>query len=177
VQYPLVEALTGALFVVIMARFGISWTLPAELSFVAGLVALSACDVTTLRLPNRIMYPVGGLVCFWLILATSMVGSWHRLVVAGLCGAVAFGAFLSLNLINPAWMGFGDVRLAAVIGVALGWLGPRCVLDGILVANVLGVVIAIALMATHRASRQTKVPYGLFLSIGAVVALGAGPWA
>jgi leader peptidase (prepilin peptidase) / N-methyltransferase len=67
------------------------------------------------------------------------------------------------------------VRLAPVLGLALGWLGLRYVLLGFFAANLIGVVVAVSLIATKRMSRQQQIPYGVFLAIGTLVAVLAGP--
>ena len=174
-RYPLVEALTGFLFLLLALRFGWSWTLPAELAFTAGLVALSFCDLDKLILPKRIVYPTGIAVGVLLVVAGAAEGAWHRLVVAAICGAAAFVAFFAINLVNPRWMGFGDVRLAPVIGLALGWVAPAYAVIGFVLANALGAVIGIGLIASGRTSRRTALPFGVFLSAGAFLALLVSP--
>ena len=173
-RYPAVEALTAGLFVLVALRLGWSWSLPAELAFVAGLVALAFCDLDRLVLPKRIVYPTAGLVSAGLIVAAGVQGSWHRLAIAALCGAVAFVAFFALHMASPRSLGFGDVRLAPVIGLALGWLGPRYAVVGFVFANLLGVVIGLSLIAAKRSSRKTALPYGVFLAMGAVLAIPLG---
>ena len=77
--------------------------------------------------------------------------------------------------VSPKLIGFGDVRLAPVLGLALGWLGWRYVVLGFFAANLIGAVIGIALIATHRMTRQQQIPYGVFLAVGCAVAVFAGP--
>ena len=72
-------------------------------------------------------------------------------------------------------LGFGDVRLAPVLGLALGWLGVGYVLLGFFAANLIGAVIGVALIATKRMKRQQQIPYGVFLALGCAVAVFAGP--
>ena len=171
VRYPLVEATTGLLFLLIAVRFGASWSLPAELAFTAGLLALAAVDLERYLLPRVILYPTAGMVGALLLLAAAVKGQWHRLGVAVLCAAVAFGVFFAINFVKPAWMGFGDVRLAGLIGLALGWLGAWTVVVGFMIANLLGAVVGIGLMAIGRASRRTALPYGVFLAAGSILAV------
>jgi leader peptidase (prepilin peptidase)/N-methyltransferase len=80
-----------------------------------------------------------------------------------------------MNAISPRALGFGDVRLAPVLGLALGWLGVRYVLLGFFAANLIGAIIGIALIATKRMSRQQQIPYGVFLAVGTLLAIFAGP--
>jgi leader peptidase (prepilin peptidase)/N-methyltransferase len=72
-------------------------------------------------------------------------------------------------------LGFGDVRLAPVLGLALGWLGVRYVLLGFFAANLIGAAIGVMLIASKRMSRQQQIPYGVFLALGCAVAVFAGP--
>ncbi|MCU4184815.1 prepilin peptidase [Acidiferrimicrobium sp. IK] len=173
-RYPALEALTGVLFVGAGLRFGWSPTLPAVVVFFAGLLALAAVDLERYLLPKKIVYPTGILTAAVLVVAAAAQGQWSRLAVAAACGAVAFGLFFALNFVNPAWLGFGDVRLAAVIGVMLGWLGVSYVILAFLVANVTGIAVMGGLIGAGKAGRKTKMPYGVFLAVGAVVAVFAG---
>jgi leader peptidase (prepilin peptidase)/N-methyltransferase len=68
-------------------------------------------------------------------------------------------------------LGFGDVRLMAVIGLVLGWFGPVTLLVGLLMANAAGLIVIVGLMAAGRAQRDTPVPYGVFLAVGAILAV------
>jgi leader peptidase (prepilin peptidase) / N-methyltransferase len=174
-RYPLVELATAGLFAGTAARFGYQWDLPAFLVLSAGLLALSCIDVERLLLPKKIVYPLTGLVAALLVMAAAATGLWHDLLVASLCALAWFILFFGLNAVSPRVLGFGDVRLALVLGLALGWLGVRYVLLGFFAANLIGAVIGIALIASKRISRQQQIPYGVFLALGAAFAIFAGP--
>ena len=92
-----------------------------------------------------------------------------------MCAAAWFIVFYALFAISPRYLGFGDVRLAPVLGLSLGWLGWRYVLLGFFAANLIGAVIGIVLISTHRMSRSQQIPYGVFLAMGCTVAVFAGP--
>jgi leader peptidase (prepilin peptidase) / N-methyltransferase len=175
VRYPLVELATAGLFAGTAARFGYNWALPAYLVLFAGLLALACIDVERLLLPKKIVYPLSILVGALLLMAAAATAHWHDLLVAVLCGLAWFLVFLAMNLASPRLLGFGDVRLAPVLGLALGWLGVRYVLLGFFAANLIGAVIGIALIATKRISRQQQIPYGVFLALGTALAVFAGP--
>jgi leader peptidase (prepilin peptidase)/N-methyltransferase len=172
-RYPLVELLTGAAFAAVALRFGWSWTLPAEIILVAGLIALSFIDFDHLLLPRVVVYWVGGLVLAALLLAAGVQGSWHRLGIAAICAAVEFALLFSINWISPRSLGFGDVRLGPVIALGLGWLGWRYAFWAFLGANLIGVVVGLAVIAVKRSGRKTPIPFGVFLSIGAFLAMFA----
>lgn len=174
IRYPAVESLTAVLFVAVALRFGDSWTLPVAAAFVAGLVALAFCDLEHFLLPKRIVYPTLVICAGFMVAGAATSGDWKRLAVAAACGLGAFAIFFLVNFANPAWLGFGDVRLAGLLGMALGWLGVSYLVAGILVANLVGVAVIGALIAAGRAKRKTPVPYGVFLSLGAIVAVFAG---
>jgi len=174
-RYPLVELACAALFAGTAARFGYDWALPAYLVLFAGLLALSVIDVETLLLPKKIVWVLSVLVAALFLLAAGMTGQWHDLWVGAACGAAWFVLFFLMNLASPRLLGFGDVRLAPVLGLALGWLGVRTVVLGFLAANLIGAVVGIALILAHRMDRKQQMPYGVFLAVGCAVAVFAGP--
>ena len=173
-RYPLVELLTAVLFIGAALRFGYSWDLPAFLVLVAGLLALAFTDLEQFLLPVRIVYPLLGLLAGLLVVAAAADGSWRRLGVAAACGLVAFAVFFTLNFVNPRWMAFGDVRLAGLIGLGLGWLGARQALLGFFLAFLLGSIVGVALIAAKRIERKAPIPFGVFLAAGAFLSVYAG---
>ncbi|MFJ3877659.1 prepilin peptidase [Streptomyces sp. NPDC090077] len=173
-RYPLLEALTGLLFAAEALRFGPSEVLPAVLVFTAGLLALAACDAERFLLPRRLLYPTLGLTAACLLAAAAATGQWHRLGVTAACGAGGFAVFFALHWVRPAWLGFGDVRLAGLLGTGLGWFGPWYPVLALLAGSLAGLLVAVALMAAGRATRHTRLPFGLFLAAGAIAALLAG---
>jgi leader peptidase (prepilin peptidase)/N-methyltransferase len=174
-RYPLIEATTAGLFAGMAARFGFSWSLPAYLVLAAGLLALACIDLDHLLLPKRIVYPVLGLVTALLLLAAAATHHWHDLLIAAICAAAWLVVFFAMNFASPRILGFGDVRLAPVLGLSLGWLGVRYVLLGFFAANLVGAIIGLTLIATKKMSRQQQIPYGVFLAIGTLLAVYAGP--
>jgi leader peptidase (prepilin peptidase) / N-methyltransferase len=175
VRYPLIEAATGALFAGMAARLGFSWSLPAFLVLAAGLLALACTDLEHLILPKKIVYPVLIGVGLLLLLAATATHHWHDLLVAGISAIAWLVLFFAMNAISPRLLGFGDVRLAPVLGLALGWFGWRYVLLGFFSANLIGAIVGIVLIATKQMSRQQQIPYGVFLALGTLLAIYAGP--
>ncbi|MFZ0251918.1 MAG: prepilin peptidase [Acidimicrobiales bacterium] len=174
-RYPLVEASCAALFAGTAGRFGLRWDLPAYLVLFAGLLALSCIDIERMILPKRIVYPLSVAVAALLLLAAAQTGKWHDYVIGLICAAAWFIVFFGMNLASPQLLGFGDVRLSIVLGLSLGWLGVDYVVLGFFAANLIGAAIGIALIATKRMGRRSRLPYGVFLAAGCAVAVFAGP--
>lgn len=172
-RYPLVEIGCGALFALLGARFAGSWALPAYLVLGAGLLALSVIDVEHRRLPVRVVYPTAALTIGFLALAAAADGDWARLGRALLCGAGAWAALAAVHLVSPRGLGWGDVRLAFVLGTALGWLGGWVAFLGFLLAFLAGSVVGVALVVA-RHGRREPIPFGPFLALGTVAALFVG---
>lgn len=173
-RYPLIEGLTAVLFALVAARLGSSWSVPPELAFTGGLIALAAVDAERYLLPRAIVYPTAVLVVIGLFVAAGETGHWSNLGKAAICGAAAFALFFVINFVRPSWMGFGDVRLAGLMGLALGWLGPWFLLIGFMAANLAGALVGVTLMVLGRATRRTALPYGVFLAGGSVLAILVG---
>lgn len=176
VRYPAVELLTAILFAGAAWRFGFAGDLVAFLFLLAGLVALSWIDAEHLLLPRVIVYPLLGAVGASLLVTAATTHQWHRLMVAALCALAWFALFFVLNLVNPRWMGLGDARLSLVLGLALGWLGVGEVIVGFFLANLIGAVLGLALIGLKLMRRDQQIPYGVYLSIGAVVSIFFGHW-
>jgi leader peptidase (prepilin peptidase)/N-methyltransferase len=174
IRYPLVELLTGALFLAVALRFPDDAELPAFLALTAGLVALSAVDLERFLLPNRILYPTLAITAGFLFAAAAVDGEWDRLRDAAFGGAVAFAVLFLIHIVSPKGMGFGDVRLAGLLGVALGWLGIGHVFLGLFLGFLLASVLGVALIALRLRSRKDRLPFGPFLAAGAMVAVFVG---
>jgi leader peptidase (prepilin peptidase) / N-methyltransferase len=173
-RYPIVELTTAALFAGVALRFGASWAVPAFCLFFAALLALALIDLEHFLLPNRIIYPTLLASVPLLLLAAAAGHEWNHLRSAVIGGLAAFAVFFVLNLVYPRGMAFGDVRLSAVIGVYLGWIGPRTLFLGLFLGFLTASIVGIGLIVARKADRKTPVPFGVFLAIGAAVAVFAG---
>jgi leader peptidase (prepilin peptidase)/N-methyltransferase len=174
IRYPLVELTTAALWVGMGQRFGATWEVPAYCALAAGLVALSLIDLDHFLLPNRVLYPVGFLVAGLLLVPAAVDGHWDAYLRAVEGGAAAFAVFFVIHVISPRGMGFGDVRLSFVLGMALGWLTWGHVFLGLFLGFLLGAVVGSALIAFKLRSRKDPVPFGPFMAAGALIAIYAG---
>lgn len=174
-RYPLVELAGGALFAGAAARLGYNWDLPMVLVLLSSLLALSFIDVEHLVLPKKIIYPTLIMMSGLLVLDAGLTKDWHRLLVAVICAAAWFVIFYVMNFASPRALGYGDVRLAPVLGLGLGWFGWRYVVLGFFAANLIGAVIGVSLIAMKKMTRKQQIPYGVFLALGAALAIYAGP--
>jgi leader peptidase (prepilin peptidase) / N-methyltransferase len=173
-RYPLVEASTGVLFALVGLRFGPSWALPAFLYLAAIAVALALIDLDTHRLPDAIVLPAYPVTAALLVLASWGTQDWGALVRAGIGGAVLFGLYFALAVAKPGGMGFGDVKLAGVLGGALAWIGWGALVVGGFAAFLLGGLFSIGLLLTKRAGRTSGIPFGPWMLLGAAVGVAVG---
>jgi leader peptidase (prepilin peptidase)/N-methyltransferase len=165
---------TAALFGATAARFGAVGVLPAYLGLAAGLVALSAIDLATYLLPNRIVFPLAGFVAVALGLGALVDGTPEAFGRALLAGVVAFVAYALLHLASPRGLGFGDVKLAFVLGLALGYLGWAELVLGLFLGFLFGAVVGVGLLVARRRTRRDHVPFGPFMAAGACTAILVG---
>ncbi len=134
-------------------------------------VALSAIDIAVHRLPTRLTLPAYPVLVA--LLAVAAVTGHHggALVRALLAGVALAVAYLLLAALRPGQLGLGDVKLAGLAGLALGWLGwPALVLGGAL-GFVLCAVVSLALLATRRIGLRSAICFGPFLLGGAMLAM------
>jgi leader peptidase (prepilin peptidase)/N-methyltransferase len=173
-RYPLVELLTALVFGLLAWRLGADAALPAFLYLGAVGVALALIDIDVHRLPNAIVLPSYVIGAGLLGVAVLVDGDGHA-ALRTLIGAIAlFGFYFLLALVYPSGMGFGDVKLAGVLGMYLGWLGYAQLVVGGFLGFLLGGVIGGGLMLMGRAGRKTKIPFGPFMLSGAFVAILCG---
>lgn len=173
-RYPLVEALMGAIFAAIGLRFGVSWTGAGEAVLAAGLVSLGFIDLDHFLLPRRVVYTTLAAVGAIFVLGAAVGDEWHRLLVAALSGLVPWALFFAINFVSPKAMGFGDVRLALLMGFGLGWLNADYAFLGFVVASLLGSIVGMTLIALGKAGRKSPIPFGTFMASGAVLTALAG---
>lgn len=141
----------------------------ALVAFGAYGVALSAIDIATHRLPNALVLPGYGAGIALCAMASALAADAGMLVRAVAGMAVLFVAYLALRFAQPGGMGGGDVKLAGVIGLALGWAGWGALATGAAAAFLLGGVVGLALLAGGH--RRVRVPFGPFMLAGAWVGI------
>ena len=163
-RYPLVELSTAVLTSACILEFGVSWHALIAASFCASLVVVSATDLERRVIPNLIVLPAAATV----LVGNTLLHPSVEWAAAGL-GAALF--LLLAALAYPSGMGMGDVKLALLLGVALGRTVPVAMMAGMLSALAPSVI----LFARHgMAARKMSIPFGPFLAFGGLVALFAG---
>lgn len=186
-RYPLVELGAAVFFGVIAWRFAavvltadsLAATIAAGLQLVAYLyfaavsIALALIDLDVHRLPNLIVVP-SYLVVIGLLAASAVLTSgWSALLTAGIGFLGLGGVYLALAVIRPGAMGLGDVKVAALSGLLLGWLGLDVLFVGAFAGIVLGGLYAIGLLLAGR-GRRTAIAFGPWLLGGTWVGILVG---
>lgn len=176
-RYPLVELLNAVVWLALAW-----WALAADqvpllpwlLVLGSACVALTFIDLEHHRLPDAIvlkLYPAG---LVGLALAGLLSGAWPL-------ATAAIGVAAWVVVIGGVWfvsggrgMGFGDVKLAPILGATLGWVGVSAAVIGLFSAFALGALVGIVLILARRAGRKSAIPFGPFLVVGAAIGLVAG---
>jgi leader peptidase (prepilin peptidase)/N-methyltransferase len=167
-RYPVVEAVTAALYVLVVAlKSGDTLQMVLGLVLVTFLVPIAVIDLDLKIIPNKLTAPAAVLA---VALGAVLEPSYLPEQLAAGAGALIF--FLLPTLVHSKGMGMGDVKLVAVLGLYLG----RAVAPAIFIALILGVVVGAAVIAMKGVSdgRRTKIPFGPFLAVGALVAFFVG---
>jgi leader peptidase (prepilin peptidase)/N-methyltransferase len=168
--YPVVELLTGAVFVAGYLIYGWTPLLAARLLFACAMIVLFVIDLQHQILPNAITLPG---IAAGFVLSFALPPGW----LSSLIGLVAGGGVLFAIMEAYArargfeGLGMGDVKMLAMIGAFLGW---QLMLLTLVLASFAGSVVGVGLMAARRAGARTALPFGTFLAVGALVAAVAG---
>jgi leader peptidase (prepilin peptidase) / N-methyltransferase len=170
-HWLVLAVVSGLLPAYVLHRVGWSVIALPPLLLLVGLVQLAYCDLTRRLLPKTLVYALSAAVIVSGVVIAGATHEWQRLLVASLGGLAFFGLFFAINVLNPRWLAFGDVRLSLVVGFGLAWVSPVALLEGFFFANLLAALIGFALIATHRAERGSAVPFGFYLALGAALVL------
>ncbi|HMQ28445.1 MAG TPA: A24 family peptidase [Acidimicrobiales bacterium] len=169
------ESLTPVLFALAVVRFGASWVvLPFWVCF-AALLVVSVIDIQHYRIPDRVVFPALA-ISLPAIVVVSVALEYPRSISYALIGALAYFLLLFLaHLVYPAGMGFGDVKLALLMGLFLGWIAPdgfrafTLVLYALMIGCLLGVLVGGVLALVRR--KNAAFPFGPALAASTVVAV------
>jgi leader peptidase (prepilin peptidase)/N-methyltransferase len=162
---------TSLLLALVMVRFGLSWELPAYLYLVVISVVLAIVDATERRLPNAIVHPSLLVMPALLMIAAAVTGAWLALLSALLGGLGLFLFYLLLALVSPGGIGMGDVKLAGVLGFALGYLGWTTLLVGAMAGFIIGGLVSLGALAARRVKLSGSLPFGPSMLAGTFLAL------
>lgn len=171
VQYPLVEGITALLSWLLFRRFGPSLSYFVYFCFSAALIVVTVIDLYHQIIPDVISIPgIGaGLLASWILPHTSVVNGALGALLGG--GTLFVVATLYQWLFKREGMGGGDVKLLAMIGAFLGW---KSVILTIVLSSFIGSIIGVALMVWKGRDFKYAIPFGPFLSIGALISLCYG---
>ncbi|MEJ5187263.1 MAG: prepilin peptidase [Candidatus Geothermincolales bacterium] len=171
-RYPLVELLSGLLFLAVGARHGFAWKVEMlpELLMVTVLIIASFIDLDEQIIPNRVIFPAIPAALALVALVAGTRGDWG-ILLRSLAGAAIGGVPLGLlALLFPRGMGMGDAKLSLFTGLVLGYHQ----LTGFFFAFLTGSMAGLALIALGKMGRKSRIPFGPFLALGALVALFFG---
>ncbi len=170
-HWLVLAAASGVIPAFMLYRVGWSLLALPPLLMLVGLVQLAYCDFTRRLLPKTLVYALGAVVVTSGVAVAAAVPDWEKLVHATLGGLVLFAVFFFINLMNPRWIAYGDVRLSLVVGFGLAWVSPMALLDGFFYANLMAAVVGLVLIGLHRAKRGSGLPFGLYLAVAAALVL------
>lgn len=167
-RYPTIEALSGFLAATMVWQFGSGWAGLAAMAFVLLLIALTFIDLDTQFLPDDLTYPL-----LWLGLLINLNGTFATLRDA-VIGAIA--GYMALWLVNAAYklwrkvdgMGGGDLKLLGALGAWMGWQMLPAI---ILLSSLVGALVGIAMIVFGGHNRETKIPFGPYLTGAGLLAM------
>jgi leader peptidase (prepilin peptidase)/N-methyltransferase len=135
---------------------------------------LTLIDLDNHRLPNAIVLPSYAVAGALSAVACILGAAWSQLVSAAVGMAILYVFYLTIRVVRPDGMGGGDVKLAGLVGMYLGWLGWGALAVGAFAAFVLGGLFGLALIALRRAGRRSAIPFGPWMLAGAWVGIFSG---
>ena len=171
ISYPLIEALTAAMFAAAWWYYGPHVLLAARLVFGCALIVLFAIDLEHQLLPNAITLP--GTAVGFLFSVFAEPGWLASLIGILVGGGSLYGVALAYFYIrHEEGLGMGDVKMLAMIGAFLGW---QLTLVTLMMASLSGTIIGLALIVSKRGGMKYALPFGTFLALGAAAAATVGP--
>jgi leader peptidase (prepilin peptidase)/N-methyltransferase len=169
----LAATMTIALVLGALAGLAAGWeaTLPALIALALFATPLTMIDIETHRLPDRLVVTAAVVALALFAVAAATQHDWAPYLRALEAAAAVFAVLFALTLAAPGSFGFGDVKLGALLGGYLGWVGWAVACYGIFAGFLLGTVVAVILLITGRAGRKTAIPFGPTLVLGALTVL------
>ena len=172
---PITELVMPLLFVLSYIYWPIPWDnkgvflFVCWLLFIVGFVALIVYDIRWLLLPNRIVWPLAVLAFVQVFVVATLYGGGYKLLLTSLYGLLIGGGifYLLFQISKGEWIGGGDVKLGAVLGIIVG--GPWQALLLLFVASCLGTLFSLPMLLTGRVTKSSKIPFGPFLIVAAII--------
>ncbi len=174
-QYPAIEVLTGALFLLLYLKLGLSIPLVIFAALAALLIVISLIDLRHMIIPNGLIITglVVGAANLLMAIFTPYVGSWANYVIGFFAGGLPLLliALFCTYLLKKEAIGGGDIKLMAMSGLIIGW---KLIATAYLIGIILGAVISLILIAARIKSRGDEIPFGPFLSLGILISIFFG---
>ncbi len=165
-----IELVTAATVGLLLARFGGQPAVAAFAYLAIVGVALSQVDSAVQRLPDRLTLPAYPALIVLLAAAAAITGDWGGFARALLGGLATATGYLALALVSRGQVGGGDVKLAGLIGLVLGWLSWHALLAGAFAGFFLAALVSAGLLVTRRITRHSRISFGPYLLGGALLA-------
>jgi leader peptidase (prepilin peptidase)/N-methyltransferase len=185
-RIPLVEAFSAMAFALLFIYLRLTPALALAIFYFCLLLVIAVIDLEHQLILNWLVYPAAIIAIIISIIGTrlgfaqGMVHVWEHIVIprisqAGIGFAIGFGIFLLIAVLSRGGMGIGDVKMAALMGIMLGY---PSVLVAIFLAIMAGGIVAIVLLAARKKGRKQGIPFGPFLALGTMLALiwGSSIW-
>jgi len=158
-RYPLVELLTGLLFAGSYGIWGLSLDTLKAWIFIGLIIPIALIDLEYKLIPNVLSFP--GIIAGLLL-------SYDHILDAAVGILLGFGVVVLIIVISRGGMGWGDAKLLAMFGAFWGW---KVVIYSLFIGSFFGSIIGVILLATHRATRKTYIPFGPYLALGAITSV------
>lgn len=175
-RYPLVEIAVAVMFALVAVMFGASVLAVALVYLAVITVALAVIDLEHRRLPDALTLPAYPVMAVAIAIYAGMENEWWILARSLIGAAILGGVYFALWFAYPKGMGFGDVKSAGMLGLALGAVGWGALAVGAIAGPLIGGIVGVAVVIRSQRARGVAIPYGPWLIAGAWLGILAGNW-
>jgi len=165
-----VELATGLIFALLYWHYGLSPALGIMIFYACLFIIIFVIDLEHGLILNKVVYPSLVVALLLALLPRPWLTQWivTGIANAAIGGAIGFALFLLIAIVSRGGMGWGDVKLAALIGLAAGF---PLVFLAIIMAAILGGIVAVAMVIAKKRQRRQTIPFGPFLAVAAMITL------
>jgi len=165
-----VELATGLIFALLYWHYGLSPALGIMIFYACLFIIIFVIDLEHGLILNKVVYPSLVVALLLALLPRPWLTQWivTGIANAAIGGAIGFALFLLIAIVSRGGMGWGDVKLAALIGLAAGF---PLVFLAIIMAAILGGIVAVAMVIAKKKQRRQTIPFGPFLAVAAMITL------